>query len=151
MDRVVFGSPRRTGTGKGTGAGGGQSLEPAAVLSLLRDVLPPVPLLLEILDLSLQLLGQKVILAEGRAITWRRELRSGQWEGRCRPRQQVPPVWLEAGRVTWVDRRSRGSGLCQSGELWISEALGPAGFVASPVLQIGGGSGAGLDMEVEDG
>lgn len=66
-------------------------------------------------------------------------------------RQQMPPVWLEAGRVAWVDRRSQGSGLCQFGGLWISEALGPAGFVASGVLQIGGGCGAGLDMEVEDG
>lgn len=121
------------------------------MLSGFRDLLPPVPQLLEILDLSLQLLGQKVILAEGREVAWRRELRSGQLEGRCLPGSRCHLCgWRQDG---WLGLTGalRDPGCVSLGDFGSPRRWALPVFVASPVLQIGGGCGAGLDMEVEDG
>lgn len=62
------------------------------MLSMRQDVLPPVPPPLETLDVSLQLLGQKVLPADGPPVAWRRELHSGRLAGALTPQQQVPHV-----------------------------------------------------------
>lgn len=68
----------RVGLGSGTRAGVGRSLEPEAVLSDHHDLQPLVPAPLEPLDVSLQLLGQEVVPADLRSVTWRAEPNSGQ-------------------------------------------------------------------------